>query len=99
MKPVEKQVKAELSPNVSHAATFFFSPNFPSGTRVKLPVNGRAGKESHRKHSFLFGALDIKPLWNDLQEILEIQIEEGGKKNVFGCQQGSSANLIMPRDM
>lgn len=29
MKPVEKQVKAELSPNVNHIATFFF----PSGTR------------------------------------------------------------------
>lgn len=66
---------------------------------MKLCVDGRAGRQSHRRGTaLLFSVFLINRLRNDWQEIPDIQTEQENKK-AFGCQQGSSANLIMSGDV
>lgn len=59
---------------------FFLSPVFQEGLGWNYTWMVEGGSTAKEGVAFLFNALYIKPLWNDLQKILPIQIEEEKKQ-------------------
>lgn len=80
--PEGKRSKQNWSPIINHTATFFFflSPVFQEGLGWNYTWMVEGGSTAIEDMAFLFNALYIKPLWNDLQKILPIQIEEEKKQ-------------------